>query len=202
MNRLRSGTRALVCPSQTRPLFEGEVHAGCMNFLGPGTNINARIARGDQPVGPGDAYGMQHDIDYRNIAIARKQGKITDKEVKQMVRDSDNRLIEGLNTVKNKGSIWNKMASHASQQIIQGKKGLENMGVLKSSAFVGEGLKKPCGKCRRCKDDKKCKKLCPNYALRRRAKQIAGQLKSKAKSKPTYTTRPVIDEREILYKYV
>ena len=65
----------------------------CANFAGPGTNISARLARGDKPVNQSDAYAMQHDVDYMNIGRAKKQGKIDAREARHMVRDSDNRLM-------------------------------------------------------------------------------------------------------------
>ena len=43
-----------------------EMHAGGYNFLGPGTNLDARLKRGDVGVNPLDEAAKEHDIFYRD----------------------------------------------------------------------------------------------------------------------------------------
>lgn len=56
--------------SKWRPGFAGEMHminssdGTSMNFCGPGTNVPARLARGDQGVSELDEICKVHDIDY------------------------------------------------------------------------------------------------------------------------------------------
>ena len=63
--------RKAACPKETRPLFAGENHAPCANFSGPGTNVEARLRRGDKPSGPIDHAAMRHDISYKILVYSK-----------------------------------------------------------------------------------------------------------------------------------
>ena len=41
-----------------------ELHIPTYSFCGPGTHLNARLARGDLPINPLDAHCRSHDIKY------------------------------------------------------------------------------------------------------------------------------------------
>ena len=142
---------------------------------------------------------MAHDIDYMNIGRARKQGKIDARQARHMVRDSDNRLVAGLKRAKGDGGVLNKFNAAASSQIIQGKKKLEDAGVLTGEEFIGDGLKdekEPCGRCKRCKNQRKCKWLLPNFKLRRMAKGKPYDPKMKGKG---VKLQVITDEEERKY---
>ena len=194
--------RKTVCPAVTTPLFEGEQHGFCSNFLGPGTSIVERLRRGDKPVDGADAVAQQHDIAYHNIKEAKNNNSITKQQANDMVREADNKFIEGINNISGKQSRFGNINALASKQIIKGKKILEDKGVIDPQKFVGEGVKaKPCNKCTRCKDGRKCKRQCPGYALRQKAKRIGRGMSKKNPSTANYRIQPVDSPREPQLKH-
>lgn len=68
---------------KSRPLYPGEAHAvelsgkykgSSYNFMGPGTQVEKRIARGDRGINGADEIARVHDMEY--VAL----GKITNKQ--------------------------------------------------------------------------------------------------------------------------
>jgi hypothetical protein len=148
---VRNLGRKAACPKETRPLFPGENHAPCANFSGPGTNVSARLLRGDKPSGPTDRVAMQHDISYKNIGDAYEAGKISKAQAGQMSRAADMTMVAGLKNVpKGKGSFFNKAEAKLTKQIIQSKMKLEDIKVLDKTKFVlpNEGKGYPADKLR------------------------------------------------------
>ena len=70
---------------------------------------------------------MQHDIDYENF----KKTCVKGKELKDLVRESDNRLVEGLQSQKDRD-----VGSYLSEYGIRAKRQLEDWGLLKPDQFV------------------------------------------------------------------
>lgn len=67
---------------KTRPLFKGEQHAirlsendpykySSYNYMGPGTNVEGRLKRGDNGINEADDIAKQHDMDYYNMKYIR-----------------------------------------------------------------------------------------------------------------------------------
>jgi hypothetical protein len=116
-----------------RPGFPGEKHAllklpngktGVGNYIGPGTNLMARLKRGDPPRTEVDKVAKAHDIRY---ALATKQSDI---------RRADNIMI---NKVKQIGRVRGDAPRNIAQANLMRAKVLgEDLGVLRKDAFSGD----------------------------------------------------------------
>jgi hypothetical protein len=95
---------------------------GGYRYCGPNNPLNA-----GEPKNASDALCRQHDIDYSNFAKAGVKGK----ELADLVRESDNRLIQGLQKLPDRD-----VGSYLSEYGIRAKNALENWGILKPDAFV------------------------------------------------------------------
>jgi hypothetical protein len=114
-----------------RPGFIGERHAilklkngltGIANFMGPGTRIEERIARGDPPRTLSDKTAQAHDLRYF-------KAKTTDD-----IRVADKTMIEALKRIKasNGDSRFNIAQG---QKLIQLKMKLEDNGIFNKGSF-------------------------------------------------------------------
>lgn len=120
--------RRLICPSSTRPLFEGENHFPCHNFTGPGTQIMKRIKRGDKPVDAVDACSMDHDIYYQNIANTPNIDPLIAAE---NVMEADQILLRCIANIPNSNKLTlQHAAKYIAQEVIQGKAYLESKGII------------------------------------------------------------------------
>ena len=124
-----------------RPKFAGEKHAilqlangkyGIANYMGPGTQVVKRIARGDPPRTLADKVAQRHDIDY-TLASAMSS---KEKQLKA-VREADNRMINSLNRLE-QGNLDAKKNIMLGKQIIKGKTIAEDLGILDKSKFAGD----------------------------------------------------------------
>ena len=163
----------LVCDDQVvlmetnnaRPGFGGEKHGISLcsrqayNFLGPGTQVTKRLARGDQPINDLDAAAKQHDTQYLKSSTARKAGTIGHDEFVQKVSAADKQFRSAASVSKD-APILGKIASTA----ILAKSIAENSGLLSRAVFSGGGKSgadkpKPASRLRESvKNAKKCKK--------------------------------------------
>ena len=120
-----------------RPGFPGENHAllllpngktGFANYIGPGTQIAARLQRNDPPRTAVDGVARQHDIDYYHA------GRVQDKaERERLVRDADNKMIKSIQGIERKGqdAPWNTRQAN----LIIAKTRAEDAGLLDRSKF-------------------------------------------------------------------
>jgi hypothetical protein len=140
LRSLRKGARDFgrrkLCPDKTAPAYDGENHAPCANFCGPGTRIYDRIQRGDQPVNSADAACMHHDLDYAKIVEEQKDGKLNDQQVVARVREADDAMLAAVARTKGEGGLMSAFHHVVGQEIISGKKKLEDLGVLHPQKFV------------------------------------------------------------------
>lgn len=74
MNKYRQN----FCPKISKQLEDGEIHAFCANYEGPGTNINYNLKHNIKPINNVDNCAKQHDIKY-NQAKSLKDIKEADK---------------------------------------------------------------------------------------------------------------------------
>lgn len=119
-----------------RPLFPGEKHAmlqlpsgkmSVASFMGPNTNILARLTRGDPPRTNSDAVAQMHDIQY-SLASAQPT-----KELQlQKIREADERMVKSLEKIKD--TAFNK---NVGKRLIQGKMLAEDAGLLSREKFAG-----------------------------------------------------------------
>jgi hypothetical protein len=106
---------------------KGFYSAGAVNYCGPNNPLDAEYLRTHPPVNEADAKCMQHDLDYANFKKAGVKGK----ELTDLVRESDNRLVEGLQSEKDRSA-----ASYLSEYGIRAKRQLEDWGLLSPEQFV------------------------------------------------------------------
>jgi hypothetical protein len=97
---------------------------GGYKYCGPGNSLDE-----GEPKNASDALCRQHDYDYSNFAKAKVKGK----ELADLVRESDNRLITGLQKTPDRD-----VGSYLSEYGIRAKNALENWGIIKPDMFVTE----------------------------------------------------------------
>ena len=97
---------------------------GGYRWCGPGNSLDA-----GEPINASDALCRQHDIDYSNFA--KQKEKLTKDELNNLVRESDDRLVSGLQSLKDRD-----FGSYLSEYGIRAKKTLENLGFLSPDKFV------------------------------------------------------------------
>lgn len=112
-----------------RPGFAGELHAISLSgknrgtpysYAGPGTNLEARLARGDPPINKIDAVSKQHDIDYSKA------------QTFEDVRNADERFVLGVKLNEAEDPLVAKIIL----RIFQGKMISEDAGLLDWRKFL------------------------------------------------------------------
>lgn len=116
-----------------RPSFAGEKHGiltlkngkyGTANYMGPGTNLIARLKRGDPPRTEVDKAAMAHDIRY-------SLAKNTDD-----IRKADNIMMNTVDRIsRNRGDDPKNIAQ---ARLIKLKTIGEDLGVIRRDAFSGD----------------------------------------------------------------
>jgi hypothetical protein len=99
---------------------------GGYRYCGPGNPLE-----NGEPINESDSLCRQHDQDYANFATMRDQGKVTKDELKRLIRESDDRLVSGLQQTKDRD-----LGSRLSEYGIRTKKALEDWGILNPEKFV------------------------------------------------------------------
>lgn len=95
-----------------------ELHIPKYSYCGPGTKLNARLARGDLPINPLDAHCQSHDIKYaenKDIETRNKADKVLAEEAWNRVKAKDS-------------SFGEKVAAYAVSNVMKVKSKL-GMGV-------------------------------------------------------------------------
>ncbi len=107
------------------PLYFGNKKIGFANYMGPGTHLMDRLQRKVQPRSFADRVSQRHDIDY---ALSKNPSDI---------RKADNRMIASLKRGQRerKDTNWNIGVGLAG---IQGKKLVEDIGLLRKDAFLSK----------------------------------------------------------------
>ena len=123
------------------PLAPGEYHAKKIvrrngkimrqsyNYLGPGTQVERRLAQNIQPIDGIDAAAKQHDIDY--TLDFQKRMKRGEKVSKQEVQMADKKFLEGVK--QNKAD--NPVLAAVIPPVFKAKEIAENIGALSHTAF-------------------------------------------------------------------
>lgn len=99
---------------------------GGYRYCGPGNALDA-----GEPINASDALCRQHDIDYSNFA--KVKDKTPKEELNKLIRESDNRLVEGLQSLQDRD-----LGSRLAEYGIRAKKKLEDWGILSPDKFVVE----------------------------------------------------------------
>lgn len=85
----------------------------------PGTNIKYNLDHNIQPYDCADQKARVHDIDFNNIS---KMNNISDEQRSYLIRDADNRLLNGL-----KLCDQNNLNTRLTRYGIESKNKLENL---------------------------------------------------------------------------
>lgn len=89
-----------------------EMHYPGFNFLGPGTHLNERLARGDKGINHTDDAALDHDKwyrDHKNIEDRWKADKILQKKAWERVKAEDSEILgEKLPALITTGAMWLK----------------------------------------------------------------------------------------------
>ena len=99
---------------------------GGYKYCGPGNELDE-----GEPINASDSACRQHDIDYDRFAKLRGEGKVGKDELKQLIRESDDRLISNLRQVPDRD-----IGSYLSELGIRAKKKAEDWGLLDPERFV------------------------------------------------------------------
>lgn len=110
-----------------RPGFKGELHLPGYSWCGPGTNIDARLRRGDPGITQLDRACKIHDLDY---ALAKTADH---------VRAADMKFLGNINKSKTGKAGHKKLI----KSIFRKKMRMEDRGKLSHGKFAYESKKKP-----------------------------------------------------------
>lgn len=67
------------------------------NYIGAFNRLDDEYLRTHPPKDAADATAMAHDFDYSRIARERDNGRISRDEANRMIRESDQRFLNGMN---------------------------------------------------------------------------------------------------------
>lgn len=95
---------------------------GGYRYCGPGNPLE-----NGEPINESDNLCRQHDRDYEAMKLLKDRSQLTNT----LIRDSDNRLVQGLQSLKNRD-----LGSHLSEWGIRTKNKLEDWGLLDHSRFI------------------------------------------------------------------
>jgi hypothetical protein len=100
--KVSNGLRKRLCHGRARDLYEGELHAPCHNYTGPGTRMDIPLVYNYQPYNEIDNCSRLHDIDYDGI-FRMPAGK----EKEQAIREADEKALICYDKFKNtQGYNW------------------------------------------------------------------------------------------------
>ena len=99
---------------------------GGYNYCGPGNPL-----QNGEPKNASDSACRQHDMDYDNFKKLKDKGQLSPSEIKNLVRESDDRLIGNLQKAPGRD-----LGSYLSEMGIRAKKFAEDYGILSPEQFV------------------------------------------------------------------
>jgi hypothetical protein len=105
---------------------QGSYLAPGMRYCGPGNPLN-----NGEPVDASDAACRAHDYEYDAFKKQKDAGRINANELRSLVRESDDRLINNLRAASGRG-----IGSHMAELAIKAKKRLEDWGWMDPAKFV------------------------------------------------------------------
>jgi len=105
---------------------------GNYKFCGPGNPLDENYVKKHLPgAGPSDTACYQHDKDYDSLLKLKNKGQLSPTELKNLVRESDDRLISNLRKDPSRD-----LGSYLSEMGIRGKKFAEDLGLLSPEKFL------------------------------------------------------------------
>ena len=77
--------------------FSGkEYHMPGYAYMGPGTKVQERVAMGIKPANKTDTSAMRHDLTFDEIGKRKKKENLSDRQVRDLVRQADEQFISEL----------------------------------------------------------------------------------------------------------
>lgn len=131
--KIRNRLRKTFCPAGTTPLYDGERHAPCMNYMGPGTKYDKRAAKGIKGVNSADEASRIHDRNYNRIGKLYRSKKITRKQAITMTRRADKVMIRSMRNDRLAGknkTVFDKFSTFIGGTAIRAKMAAENLKLL------------------------------------------------------------------------
>ena len=130
------------CEKHAKKIKNGEIIN--YTYLGPGTKVLERLARGDKPIDKLDEYARDHDKTYTLLFKKKLEKGI--KVTKAEVQNADKTFVDGVNRNKSE----NPMLAKVIPPLFKAKKIAEDIGVLSHTAFfdlkTGNGFIKKLNK--------------------------------------------------------
>ncbi len=109
---------------KSRRLYEGEYHVPLHNFTGPGTRMDLKEVRDQEPYNSIDACSKVHDIEYGEI----KRMNVSREKKSELIMDADRKAIECYNKTPHeygylaaKSGISGKLTFETLLSILMGK---------------------------------------------------------------------------------
>lgn len=99
---------------------------GGYKYCGPGNDLEE-----GNPINASDSACRQHDIDYDRFKKLKDAGKVAKDELKNLIRESDDRLLSNLDQSPDRD-----LGSYLSELGIRAKKKAEDWGLLSPETFL------------------------------------------------------------------
>jgi hypothetical protein len=110
-----------------------EYHAPGYSFVGPGTKAQERVDAGILPINKTDESGRLHDLTFAEIGKRKKKENLSDRQVRDLVRQADERFISDLGSYEDeKDNFVNKSARF----IIRAKTIADDLGMTDPTMFL------------------------------------------------------------------
>ena len=114
--------------------FSGsEFHMPSYNFLGPGTKAQERVDAGINPSNKTDASAQKHDLTFAEIDKRRKKENLSDRQVRDLVREADEQFISELESYGDEQLL---VGNRVGKAMIRMKTILDSTGMLDPTAFL------------------------------------------------------------------
>ena len=111
----------------------GEMHAPGYSFVGPGTKAQERVDAGILPINKTDESGRLHDLTFAEIGKRKKKENLSDRQVRDLVRQADERFISDLGSYEDeKDNFVNKSARF----VIRAKTIADDLGMTDPTMFL------------------------------------------------------------------
>jgi hypothetical protein len=102
------------------------------HYLGPWNSLTEEYRRTHPPVDKADEAGLNHDLEYSDIARNVKEGKLSSDIATKLTRESDKKFLKTMREQWTT-SPWKTTLGYLG---IKGKNILEDVGILNPKLFV------------------------------------------------------------------
>ena len=111
----------------------GEMHAPGYSFVGPGTKAQERVDAGILPINKTDESGRLHDLTFAEIGKRKKKENLSDRQVRDLVRQADERFIHDLGSYEDEKDMF---VNKSARFIIRAKTIADDLGMTDPTMFL------------------------------------------------------------------